>query len=357
MGKITRSQRVDEVYHSLKHKIDSGFFTPGSRYMSARDLSQRYELSYQTADRLLNDLEHEGRLVRRPQSGTYVAGNLPKFNHVQLFLPSRAVIKDSFSYTLHEHLEPALNRINSFDYSINIAESNKHVSIKATGRSVDMVMRSNVMQDHQLKEDALPMIWMRPRILVRCMAVGRRAILINEPPNVLHADLFDSVGVDNTAGGVIAGDALQRLLGRRARLGVISGPINDLRSIERVKGFKIRAQDAVVLHAGGWEASHGMRVAAQVARAKVDGLFCVNDRLADGVLNWLRKHKKPVPAVVGFDNAPVASELDLSTVAIPWAEFAEELRLMAERRLNEPEAPSRRVELVPKFIVRKFAQK
>ncbi|WP_200761118.1 substrate-binding domain-containing protein [Poriferisphaera corsica] len=331
MSKGSHTERVSWVFKTLKENIDKGLYSPGARFLSARDLSHRYELSYQTADRLLTELAKEGRLIRRPKSGTYVAGKALTYQGLQLLLPKRANEIGTFSHEMRRHLEPMLQAIDGYDLKVEAA------------------------QLHKLHDDMLPIMWMADRAAARCIAAGRRGILINEHPRVMIADLFDAVGLDNAVGGAIAADALVRMFGRRSKLMVLAGPKHDERSLARAHGFSARAGWATVIHAGGWLSSHGERWAARIAREEVDGLFCANDRLAEGVITWLQKQKRRVPAVIGFDNAPIAKRLGLSTVAIPWQSFAEEVRLMAERRLNDPGSPRRRVDLVPQLVVRKLA--
>jgi DNA-binding GntR family transcriptional regulator len=56
-------RRVEAVHEALIDKIRSGLLRPGDRFVSARALSQRYDISYQTADRLLSQLAEEGYVV------------------------------------------------------------------------------------------------------------------------------------------------------------------------------------------------------------------------------------------------------------------------------------------------------
>ena len=54
MGRHQR--RVETVREALIDKIRNGLLRPGDRFVSARALSQRHSISYQTADRVLAQL-------------------------------------------------------------------------------------------------------------------------------------------------------------------------------------------------------------------------------------------------------------------------------------------------------------
>ena len=76
--------------------------------------------------------------------------------------------------------------------------------------------------------------------------------------------------------------------------------------------------------------------------------FCANDRLAQGLLHLAAIQKRPVPFVVGFDNAPVAEQLQLTTIAIPWAELAEITARIVERRMSGDREIATRHILMPR---------
>ena len=43
-------------------------------------------------------------------------------------------------------------------------------------------------------------------------------------------------------------------------------------------------------------------------------------------------HRRPLPALVGFDNAPIAERLRLTTIGIPWGSMvAEAVKIVATR--------------------------
>jgi DNA-binding transcriptional MocR family regulator len=100
--------RVEAVHEALIEKIRSGLLRPGDRFVSARALSQRYEISYQTADRLLSQLAEEGYVVQRAQSGTFLLDAASVLTKPLIVFHSRGQRLGSFGCLLLQHLRTAL---------------------------------------------------------------------------------------------------------------------------------------------------------------------------------------------------------------------------------------------------------
>jgi LacI family transcriptional regulator len=88
----------------------------------------------------------------------------------------------------------------------------------------------------------------------------------------------------------------------------------------------------------------GERAAEQILALpeRPDGVFCINDQLAIGVLRGLARHRVPVPmaiAVVGYGDSPIAeiSPITLTTVRQPMFEIG---RTAVARLLSEVEEPA-----------------
>ncbi|MEO1235474.1 MAG: substrate-binding domain-containing protein [Planctomycetota bacterium] len=329
MTAYTPSSRVASVRDALRRQVGSGILHGGARFLSAREIARRYGVSYQTADRLLTELTESGRLVRRPRSGTYLPGFRDDLVGPVAVLPRAEYPAGSFGERLRRCLREAL-----------FAEE----------RPSEVVDRSD---GAGLPDDRLPVVWDAPGVRRACRRGGRRAVLVHDVPRPDDTHLFDAVSIDNQAGGFIAAETIRKLLGRRAGVAVLAGPKADPRSVARVEGFTRVWPRATVLHAGGWSARHGRRRSAALEGLGVDGLFCVNDRLAQGVIVTLRERRAAQPLIIGFDNAPIADELELTTVAIPWRTMTGEVRAAVQRRLAEPDAPARRVEVVPRLRLRR----
>jgi DNA-binding LacI/PurR family transcriptional regulator len=202
-----------------------------------------------------------------------------------------------------------------------------------------------------LPGDHYPVLWEAPVALADCLRTRRPALLLNaRPAPGLDAARLDSVSVDDHFGGACAADLLAGAAG--AHFAVLTGPAGDPRSDARRDGFLSRAPGAAVVPAGGWYHEHGAGIAADALRAGPDGVFCVNDRLAEALLLHARRAGLPRPRVVGFDDAPVAAAEDLTTIAIPWDELAADAAEIVRRRLAGDDSAARRRLIAPRPVIR-----
>jgi len=320
-----RTHRIKQIKAELSARARSEFLAPGDRFPSARALSQRFAISYQTAHRLIEELCGEGLLVRRRGSGTYAAGARARAISALLVFHPRARRRDSFGAYLLELLQEALKR-NEIPTEVRFAEV-------ADG----------------LSEDVYPVLWEAQPALAES---GRYWLLLNNRPAPgLAASFCDSVVVDDFSGGVAAGEVLRGRFGVRSAA-VLSGPAKDRRSRERVEGFRRIFPEAPVISAGGWELRAKSSAPERLHRLATEGVFCALDRLAEGYLGYIAERGLPSPPMVGFDDAPIAASCGLTTIAIPWKEIVETATETVRRRLRGDTSAGRLILLAPRPVVR-----
>lgn len=134
------------------------------------------------------------------------------------------------------------------------------------------------------------------------------------------------VDVDNYRGARMATEHLLRLGYRR--IATITGPLDHLHVQDRLAGYRdalaaygVPYEEALVAE-GGFTEVGAMAALAKLLPLNPEAIFVQSDTMAAGVLRALRNHGLSVPddvAVVGFDDAPLASLLDppLTTVRQP----------------------------------------
>lgn len=268
-------------------------------------------MSYQTAHRLIRELEAEGWLERRAASGTYVAGKQEIFRGVDLIFAERARRAGSFGARLLDLLRGALDRA-GIEHRTRWDGAQIGPTDVGAGR--------------------YPIIWEQAS-LAEAVAATRRFVLILEdrPVRGLAASYADSVSVDDFSGGVAAGEWLRDQVGG-ARCAVLAGPEKDARNRLRVAGFLSVQPRARVVKAGSWFYEEGVKAAPRVL--EYAGVFCANDRLAAAVVDEARRLARKQPALVGFDDAPVAEQLNFTTIAIPWDDVVAAAVSVAQRRMN-----------------------
>lgn len=324
-----RSEKVHALKAKLIARLADGFHRPGDRFLSTRAVAVRHGVSYQTAHRIIAELRDEGHLERRPASGTYVAGHAKKLREVELWFHPRARRPDSFGANLLRLLERALTEA-GIAHRICWAEEK---SLPAA--------------------TAFPVLWEVPALVKRVMAAGHYALLMNDRPSPgLAASLLDAVATDDFSAGACAAQVLTARRPRGRQFVIMSGPAQDARNSQRVSGFLSHLPRARVVPAGSWYFEDGHRVAPAVFEGKPDGVFCVNDRLAEAVLAYCQEIKIKPPALVGHDDAPVAEELHLTTIKIPWEEMVEAALTIIKSRLGGYAGPARQIILAQRPVHR-----
>lgn len=139
-------------------------------------------------------------------------------------------------------------------------------------------------------------------------------------PDVLSV-LYD----DRTA----ACEAAKVLIQKGVReIGMITGPMNSIHSVNRTYGF----QDALfqagipfnprLSQVGDWNRESGYRLCCSLIHEGAKAIFAHNDLIAIGVIDWCNQNDIVVGKdlyLIGFDNREIStvSQPSLSTVAIP----------------------------------------
>jgi Transcriptional regulators len=324
-----RSAAVNEIKSRLIVRLRDGFHRPGQRFLSNRALAERYGISYQTAHRLIRELETEGWLERRSASGTYVAGKREICRGVDLIFTDRAKRADSFGARLLGMLREALER----------------AGIEHRTR-----WAGEVSGPDDVPRDRYPVLWEQAE-LAEALAAERRFVLILEdrPVRGLAASYADSVSVDDFCGGIAAGEWLRERVGG-ARCAVLSGPEDDVRNRLRVTGFLAVQRRAKVVRSGSWFYEEALATASQVLG--YPGVFCANDRLAAAVLDEARRLGRRPPQLIGFDDAPIAERMNFTTIAIPWEDVVAAAVGVAQRRMAGDVRTAAGLIFAPRPVVR-----
>jgi hypothetical protein len=332
------SQHVQDARDKLLLRLRGGLHRPGDRFMSNRAIARHFHISYQTADRLVRELVAAGLLIRKPAAGTFlpaarfsraarIASAAPPAAH--LLFHTRARREGSFGGRLLEQLSSKL----------------EHERIPWKVSYVSEI----TPPPRTLADNAFPILWETPAALNYFIRANRRALLLNNRPASGMPSLFiDSISIDDFSGGAMAAQLLAdpswSIHGASRRTTqskkspkafcIVSGPAGDPRSRARVAGFLSLTPAATVMPARTWYVEAGRQLAAAALDAGKSGIFCCNDRLAQAIMRHAEHHHLPLPPLVGFDDAPVAEQLHLTTIAIPWRALVEAAIRVAQKRLS-----------------------
>jgi DNA-binding transcriptional regulator YhcF (GntR family) len=302
---------MDRIRGTLRIMVSDELRQAGQRFVSARYISQRFKVSYQTAHRLLAELQDLELIIRRAGSGSFIAGQKKNLRSALLVFARRAKRPGSFGDLLLRQL---------------IA--------KLEGAQLPFEVMWGPVAPKQINEDVYPVLWESPRLLNDLAANSRFSLVLHEkPPPGLGSLFTDSISVDDFSGGIVAGQIISRYSPQGPT--VIGGPATDVRSQNRINGFRQIFPEARVIETGTWFFRSAVRnLAAPLRALRPDALFCCSDRLAEAALVCYEVSKTTPPLVIGFDNAPIAETLGLSTIGIPWEEIARTASSVIKKRLE-----------------------
>ncbi|MFU8894126.1 MAG: substrate-binding domain-containing protein [Luteolibacter sp.] len=322
-----RSEHTQLVKEKLIARLKGGFHPPGQRFFSNRGLAGQFGISYQTADRLIRELVDEGWLERRPSAGTYVSGKAIVLHGAALVFHERAKRPGSFGARLLEGLSQALAQAG--------------VASKVVWTRDDQTVAMN---------DWFPVLWECPRAMTDLAEERRFLLVMNDtPPAGLASSFVDSVACDDFSGGAAAAELLH-LRGATGTPVVLAGPESDLRSRQRVAGFRSIAKNVKVFWAKSWDAEAATELAPTILTSRPSQIFCCSDRLAEGLMGSAPALTIPV---VGFDDAPVAEKLNLTTIAMPWQEMVDGAVQIIRRRMSGNAGAAAKLIFAPMPVIRK----
>lgn len=129
-------------------------------------------------------------------------------------------------------------------------------------------------------------------------------------------------------------------------IGIIAGPQSGDHVRLRLTGYQRALFDAGILYNPSWvfhgnwdDESFGYSCAEKLVNCGVSAIFCMNDMLAGGAIDFMHDHDISIPeklSIVGFDNIAASSAYypKLTTVALPLLQIGRESVACALRLLH-----------------------
>lgn len=312
------SDKIRSVRAELRARLASHAYRPGESFFSNRGLARHFGISYESAQKLLSELTVEGLLVRKLGSGTVVAGQVDAPELVELCFNTRAKRPGSFGHRLLGMLEQALSSA-GINYSVSFASKPRP---KAT---------------------SYPVVWEVEDTGALLRRTSSFCLMLNARPAVgVDGRRVDSISVDDFGGGLAAGEILRDVY-QITSPSMLAGPSGDPRNEARVAGFRHIFPAAKIISAEAWDAEPGSSCLKQVDMLASDGVFCANDRLAASLYahQQTTARRAEQAEIIGFDDAPVAQEIGLSTIAIPWGQLVESALEIIRCRMSGDTASAR----------------
>lgn len=352
MPHVPRYEKLKEL---LREKIIEDKLQVGDRFYSQNELMKKYNLSFSTVTRALNDLEHDGYLVREQGRGTFVKA-LPLDverdktveRRVAVFIPwdyrNPAHVNFQRIYTSIEASLPASFQLKLIPYSPDVAELEQFLFTREHFDGILMVYPSDVHL-----------------AFVRRLAYAHPTVVLGRAMPEINVSF---VYTDNEAG---SRKAVTHLIDNGHRtIGMISNALAITDGRERLEGYKHALKDAGIAFDEGLVVyTHPLELNGysglidlmdKNSTRQITAVFAAGDLIALGALAAARSMQLSVPeelSLVGFDDIDEAATLEppLTTMHVPIVELAQNatqtLINMIERR-----TPPQQIELPAHLVER-----
>ncbi len=320
--KLNKAQhkRIADI---IKRRIVKGKYTVQEKMPSENELLKEFKVSKQTLLKALNALTHQGFIVRRQGSGTFVA-------------PSTSGRKNKKIAVIVYHSD------NPY-YSKIIKGIENYASQKGLG-VILCNSKGDVKKENEYIErfmDEVDGFIISPVEKKSEYSDGIKNIFDSEMPLSLLSDtvvnqlttLVNYVVPDDCTGGFFAGKHLAECGYKRIGMLVCKGNMEKETLKERLKGFKlaliqygIHFDSSMIFETSnadpdngymqdGYNAAPGI---ANFCKDGTTGIFTLGDSMAIGLMKGLRELGINIPeqvGICGFDDIELAAHIGLTTIA------------------------------------------
>jgi GntR family transcriptional regulator, arabinose operon transcriptional repressor len=338
----------------LRHDIADGLFPVGVRLPTERELATAHGVGINTVRRAVGELVGDGVVDRRQGSGTYVTA-VPSVAGGRA--PLVGMLVPSTAYFYPRVIAGAERVLSSSGANVLIASSEYRLETERAQlqRFLDGGVQGLILVPSlHLADDPQRVVDEIRALPVPVVLAERR------PPAPAPDDDTTYVATDHAGGAYTALRHLSGLghrrigfLGRR-RTGtsqaVAAGVVGALRDLglERIDDALVRREE--------WTHDEIDEYAATCSRLGVTAVFCHGDEDAATLVVRARRLGLRVPddlAVVAYDDEVAhLGDIPLTAVAPPKGEVGATAARLLLHRIEDASFPARRVELLPRLVVR-----
>lgn len=330
----------EKIASDIKERIQRGEFTDG-RLPPERDLAEKYDANRLTLRKAIAVLEKEKLLFKDSTRGTFVGRrtNAHIDNKVIGFLlVGRSSLDQIHSITIME-LEKQLKKKNS---NVMVFTASEEVE-------VERILSSAISR--RLIDGIIVAGLVTPKMAETIKSVGI--------PSVLFGHLMYAAPVEQELDRVYPDsiqysyEAVKYLIGRKnCNIALLNGPsyqwfLNIYQGYMRaLDEFGIAYDERLVIKCENDAPSYAFDAMKVLEKYKPDAVFAANERLALGVLDYIRQNgpkgnRKIDLITVGTYQSDLIGRQALKTVACDWAEMTGTSLEMLFSRLNDPALPPR----------------
>lgn len=354
-----REQKYIKVVDALTKSISSGRYSSDVPFPSERALETRFQVSRQTIQRALRELNRRGLIVSRKGSGTFLTHQAVRSSRrIGVIIPGLA-IEEIFPPICQELSHLAYREGYSVllgDISAQAPRTRASEAERVARHFVEQGVAGVIFQPMEFVHDAVRV----NRNILSILAEAKIPVVLLDydmvPPPERSG--YDLVGINNFDAGRRL--ALHLLAAGARRIGFLMRPNWGYSVRDRMTGVKFVAEE-VRRMAGTFmleaDPEDTGRVAAWLkGRGAPDAIVCGNDTAAAMLLKSLRELGYRVPEdvrVAGFDDVKSAQLVfpPLTTVHQPCTEIAHALFTTILERMAHPDGATPRSILLDAQVV------
>lgn len=359
-GSTPTTTKNAQIIEFIRARILDGKYKPGQRIPSETDLGRRFMVTRATVGKALRDLEHEGLILRRRGSGSYVKKNedqemltfgllVPRLGNGEIFEPICSSIARTIAQRNHRLLWGQF-------YTDNMEErcaDAERLCRSYIDQKVDGVFFAPIELAGKMREANAYIAGMLERAGIPVVLLD--SDVVNHP----RRSQFDVIGIDNRrVGYVLTSHFLD--LGCR-KIAFVHHP-NSAQTVDaRVAGYREALLDRNIPFQRDW-VHPGDPCDPAFIDSIVDGeppeaIICANDHTAAQLIGALLARKIRIPEdirLAGVDDIKYASLLavPLTTVHQPCAAIGQSAALAMMERVVNPSLLGRDIHLNFELIVR-----
>ncbi len=340
-----------QIGDKIEQMIASGQYRAGDKLPSIDEFAKIFEVNKLTIVKSLKELNLRGVIHTVPVRGTFVTDAPVQANKIGSVGVISMVIEKGNSGYYHLMLLDALRSALS-------EESISLLQFPSARQRPEEIIR--LARESQAEAFILLGYFPDNVLLELQREFSERIVLLDHSSRALN---IDAVTQDNEIGVF---QALMALCppGNGANIAVLSGAGDQPVTAERLRGIR-RAEEAnpqlkTIEFQGNYTLESGRRIMQNILedRRKIDGIFCMNDEMALGVLSVVNEYRLRLPEdfwLFGYDDVLLASAVNLSTIHSPIDEMVRAATELLLRRLEQPNAPRIVQNFMPQVIWRQTA--
>ncbi|GHB93412.1 GntR family transcriptional regulator [Cerasicoccus arenae] len=303
-----RSQRIQDIKEELVERVKTGRRRPGNWFFSNRELAGQYQISYQTAHRLITELCQEGYIHRTPASGTYVASEQRPPEGVTLYLHPESTEEKSYGGILKQRMIDRLEQEN-ISYDIRISSSFT-----------------------EYMPNRFAIIWANRFDLRKFYSDLHYSLLIDQVADSGLCSVFtDSLRLDFVSAGRTAGE-LMNLRKDISKPLILCGPLScdSMRSI--LEGFQGVCPECQVFQLDSWDRFDHVKALDEIRKLDFDGIFSTHNTATIVMGRELGEH---LPHI-GFCYTTESLDSNTTNLVYPWDHLIDEaIRIYRKRSMGD----------------------